>query len=188
MVQSLAGLGLLGPCLDEVLVLAVLIPLRFCFTACRPGSTSSFLNFSSLNQSQTGPRPGSAGAAGSPALPTGEATRNASSQRSFCLQNHPVVREDLDVVSVRYRLLNGPTVPVNSLSPTLLLLNLNSGMDSGGSLVVNLLLNKVRRPTGGTVSPSRGFVPAPGLVCERVPGVVGTDRTIPLPFCCHKTL
>uniref|UniRef100_A0A8B9NEK1 Post-glycosylphosphatidylinositol attachment to proteins 6 n=1 Tax=Accipiter nisus TaxID=211598 RepID=A0A8B9NEK1_9AVES len=61
----------------------------------------------------------------------------------FCLQYQPVVREDLDVVSVRYRLLNGPSVPVHSISPTLLLLNLNTGMDSGGSLVVNLLLNKV---------------------------------------------
>ncbi|XP_071616511.1 post-GPI attachment to proteins factor 6 isoform X2 [Heliangelus exortis] len=112
------------------------------FTACRPGSTSSFVNFSSLNQSQTGPRPGSPGAAGSPALPSGEASHNASAQRSFCLQTQPVVREDLDVVSVRYRLLNGPGVPVHTISPTLLLLNLNTGMDSGGSLVVNLLLNK----------------------------------------------
>ncbi|XP_061849005.1 post-GPI attachment to proteins factor 6 isoform X3 [Colius striatus] len=73
---------------------------------------------------------------------TGEASGNASDRRSFCLQPQPVVREDLDVVSVRYRLLNGPSVPVNSLSPTLLLLNLNTGMDSGGSLVVSLLLNK----------------------------------------------
>lgn len=63
------------------------------------------------------------------------------------------MREDLDVVSVRYRLLNGPSVPVSSLSPTLLLLNLNTGMDSGGSLVVNLLLNKVRRPMDGVVCP-----------------------------------
>uniref|UniRef100_A0A8B9PDJ8 Post-glycosylphosphatidylinositol attachment to proteins 6 n=1 Tax=Apteryx owenii TaxID=8824 RepID=A0A8B9PDJ8_APTOW len=108
------------------------------FTACKPGSTSSFLNFSSLNQSQTGPRPGNAGAA----LPAGEASHNTSDQRSFCLQNQPVVREDLDVVSVRYRLLNGPSVPVYSVFPTLLLLGLNTGMDSGGSLVVNLLLNK----------------------------------------------
>uniref|UniRef100_A0A8B9FG00 Post-glycosylphosphatidylinositol attachment to proteins 6 n=1 Tax=Amazona collaria TaxID=241587 RepID=A0A8B9FG00_9PSIT len=109
---------------------------------CRPGSTSSFLNFSSLNQSQTGPRPGSTGAAGSSTLSTTEASHNASGQRSFCLQNQPVVREDLDVVSVRYRLLNGPSVPVNNLSPTLLLLSLNTGMDSGGSLVISLLLNK----------------------------------------------
>ncbi|XP_068885627.1 post-GPI attachment to proteins factor 6 isoform X2 [Aphelocoma coerulescens] len=109
------------------------------FTVCRPGSTSSFLNFISLNQSQAGARPG---AAGSSAPAAGEAPHNASSQRSSCLQSQPVVREDLDVVSVRYRLLNGPGVPVNPLSPTVLLLNLNTGMDSGGSLVVNLLLNK----------------------------------------------
>ncbi|KFU88014.1 Transmembrane protein 8A, partial [Chaetura pelagica] len=112
------------------------------FTVCRPGSTSSFINFSSLNQSQTGPRPGSAGAAGSPTLPSEEASHNVSDQRSSCLQSQPVVREDLDVVSVRYRLLNGPSVPVHVTSPTLLLLNLNTGMDSGGSLVVSLLLNK----------------------------------------------
>lgn len=67
-----------------------------------------------------------------------------------------MVREDLDVVSVRYRLLNGPSVPVSSLSPTLLLLNLNTGMDSGGSLVVSLLLNKVSRVTDGIVSPWQG--------------------------------
>lgn len=48
------------------------------------------------------------------------------------------------MVSVRYRLLNGPAVPVYFISPTLLLLNLKTGMDSGGSLVVNLLLNKVQ--------------------------------------------
>ncbi|XP_069665910.1 post-GPI attachment to proteins factor 6 [Haliaeetus albicilla] len=121
---------------------SVSVEMLASFTACRPGSTSSFLNFSSLNQSQAGPRPGNTGAAGSSTLPTGEASRNVSDQRSFCLQYQPVVREDLDVVSVRYRLLNGPSVPVHSISPTLLLLNLNTGMDSGGSLVVNLLLNK----------------------------------------------
>ncbi|XP_074453699.1 post-GPI attachment to proteins factor 6 isoform X3 [Larus michahellis] len=154
---------------------SVSVKMLASFRACRPGSTSSFLNFGSLNQSQTGPRPGSAGAAGSPTLSTGETSRNASDQRSFCLQNQPVVREDLDVVSVRYRLLNGPSVPVNSLSPTLLLLNLNTGMDSGGSLVVNLLLNKVRRLIDGIVSPLWGFVPAPGLVCQQTPGITSVS-------------
>ena len=91
-------------------------------------------------------------------------------------------------MSVRYRLLNGPSVPVNSLSPTLLLLSLNTGMDSGGSLVVNLLLNKVRRLIDGVVSALQGFVPAPGLVCQQTPGFVGTSGTIPLSPCCHKTL
>lgn len=103
-----------------------------------------------------------------------------SDQRSFCLQYQPVVREDLDVVSVRYRLLNGPSVPVHSNSPTLLFLNLNTGMDSGGSLVVNLLLNKVRRLIDGIVFSLQGFAPAPGLVYQQTPGVVGTGGTISL--------
>ncbi|XP_041318252.1 post-GPI attachment to proteins factor 6 isoform X2 [Pyrgilauda ruficollis] len=118
---------------------SVSVEMLASFTVCRPGSTSSFLNFISLNQSQAGARPG---AAGSSAPAPGEAPRNTSGQRSSCLQSQPVVREDLDVVSVRYRLLNGPSVPVSSLAPTLLLLNLNTGMDSGGALVVSLLLNK----------------------------------------------
>ncbi|XP_041257319.1 post-GPI attachment to proteins factor 6 isoform X2 [Onychostruthus taczanowskii] len=118
---------------------SVSVEMLASFTVCRPGSTSSFLNFISLNQSQAGARPG---AAGSSAPAAGEAARNTSGQRSSCLQSQPVVREDLDVVSVRYRLLNGPSVPVSPLAPTLLLLNLNTGMDSGGALVVSLLLNK----------------------------------------------
>ncbi|XP_064246194.1 post-GPI attachment to proteins factor 6 isoform X1 [Passer domesticus] len=118
---------------------SVSVEMLASFTVCRPGSTSSFLNFISLNQSQAGARPG---AAGSSAPASGEAPGNTSGQRSSCLQSQPVVREDLDVVSVRYRLLNGPSVPVSSLAPSLLLLNLNTGMDSGGALVVSLLLNK----------------------------------------------
>ncbi|KAF2981732.1 hypothetical protein EK904_015114, partial [Melospiza melodia maxima] len=119
---------------------SVSVEMLATFTVCRPGSSSSFLNFISLNQSQAGARPG---AAGGSAVAAAGAPRNASGQRSSsCLQSQPVVREDLDVVSVRYRLLNGPGVPVSSLAPTLLLLNLNTGMDSGGSLVVSLLLNK----------------------------------------------
>lgn len=65
------------------------------------------------------------------------------------------------MVSVRYRLLNGPSVPLSALAPTLLLLNLNTGMDSGGALVVNLLLNKVSRLMGGGGVPWAGFVCAP---------------------------
>uniref|UniRef100_A0A8C3Y6Z4 Post-glycosylphosphatidylinositol attachment to proteins 6 n=1 Tax=Catharus ustulatus TaxID=91951 RepID=A0A8C3Y6Z4_CATUS len=125
---------------------SVSVEMLASFTVCRPGSTSSFLNFISLNQSQAGARPAA-----------GEAPHNVSSQRSSCLQSQPVVREDLDVVSVRYRLLNGPSVPVSSLTPTLLLLNLNTGMDSGGSLVVNLLLNKVCRLVDGILSPWQGL-------------------------------
>lgn len=77
-------------------------------------------------------------------LPAEDAAYNSSDQGSFCLQNQPIIREDLDVVSVRFRLINGPSIPVHSEFPTLFLLNLNTGKDSGGILVVNLLLNKVQ--------------------------------------------
>lgn len=71
-------------------------------------------------------------------------SHNASGPGNACLHGQPVVREDLDVVSVRFRILGDFTVPVQSGIPTLLLLNLNSGMDSGGNLVLNLMLNQVR--------------------------------------------
>lgn len=106
-----------------------------------------------------------------------------SSQRSSCLQSQPVVREDLDVVSVRYRLLNGPSVPVSSLTPTLLLLNLNTGMDSGGSLVVNLLLNKVCRLVDGILSPWQGLSLLLG--CSSTGCRYQWDY---FSFCCYKIL
>ncbi|PKK24530.1 transmembrane protein 8A [Columba livia] len=143
---------------------SVSVEMLASFTACRPGSTSSFLNFSSLNQSQAGPRPGSAGAAGSSALSAGEASRNVSHQRSFCLQNQPVVREDLDVVSVRYRLLNGPTVPVNSFSPTLVLLNLNTGMDTCPSCQVQFKCHSLLA-CGGSDATSVSLANATVVAC-----------------------
>lgn len=93
------------------------------------------------------------------------------------------------MVSVRYRLLNGPSVPLSALAPTLLLLNLNTGMDSGGALVVNLLLNKVSRLMGGGGVPWAGVVsPGQGLsVLLHALQVVGTTGTISL-FCCYKIL
>ncbi|XP_067407279.1 post-GPI attachment to proteins factor 6 isoform X2 [Emydura macquarii macquarii] len=119
------------------------------FTACKPGSTNSFLNFyTSLNQSQStpalgeGPKASTPGMLGNTTLPTVGAANNASNLGTFCLQNQPVIREDLDVASLRFRVINGPSVPVHSEFPTLLLFNLNTGMDSGGTLVVNLLLNQ----------------------------------------------
>ncbi|XP_054849261.1 post-GPI attachment to proteins factor 6 isoform X2 [Eublepharis macularius] len=107
------------------------------FTACKPGGASSFLNFyKSLNQSQDMQLPeGSLNA-------TRYAAANASGQGNSCLYSQPVIREDLDVVSVVFRILGESSVPVQAHLPTLLLFNLNSGMDSGGTLVLNLLLNK----------------------------------------------
>uniref|UniRef100_A0A8C8REF2 Post-glycosylphosphatidylinositol attachment to proteins 6 n=1 Tax=Pelusios castaneus TaxID=367368 RepID=A0A8C8REF2_9SAUR len=119
------------------------------FTACKPGNTNSFLNFyTSLNQSQStpalgvGPQASTPGVLGNTTLPAMGAANNTSNPGIFCLQNQPVIREDLDVASVRFRVINGASVPVHSEFLTLLLFNLNTGMDSGGTLVVSLLLNQ----------------------------------------------
>lgn len=73
---------------------------------------------------------------------TWQAGADASAPEGSCLRSQPVVREDLDVVSVMFRVLGEPSVPVRPQLPTLLLFNLNSGMDSGGTLVLSLQLNK----------------------------------------------
>ncbi|XP_070617676.1 post-GPI attachment to proteins factor 6 isoform X2 [Erythrolamprus reginae] len=110
------------------------------FTACKPGDAASFLGvYQSLKQSQGMPVPG--GHLNGTLLALGS-SRNTSGPGSACLRDQPVVREDLDVLSVRFRLPGDATVPVQSDPPTLLLLDLNSGMDSGGTLVLNLALNQ----------------------------------------------
>uniref|UniRef100_A0A8D0LBM9 Post-GPI attachment to proteins 6 n=1 Tax=Sphenodon punctatus TaxID=8508 RepID=A0A8D0LBM9_SPHPU len=85
------------------------------------------------------PKPASPGEMGNATQPEGASAQNASTQGSSCLHNQPVIREDLDVVSVRFRVINEPSVPVQSEFPTLLLFNLNTGVDSGGTLMLNLL-------------------------------------------------
>ncbi|KAL7979315.1 hypothetical protein Chor_015339 [Crotalus horridus] len=112
------------------------------FIACKPGDAASFLGFyQSLKQDQGMPMPGDH--LNSTLLAMGS-SHNASGPGNTCLRGQPVVREELDVASVRFRILGDSTVPVQSNIPTLLLLNLNSGMDSGGNLVLNLMLNQVR--------------------------------------------
>ncbi|XP_060116647.1 post-GPI attachment to proteins factor 6 [Heteronotia binoei] len=107
------------------------------FTACKPGTASTFLAFyQSLNRSQAVPPQG-----GSPNA-MWQVGANASAPGSSCLRSQPVVREDLDVVSVMFRVLGESGVPVRPQLPSLLLLSLNSGMDSGGTLILGLQLNK----------------------------------------------
>ncbi|XP_006001515.1 post-GPI attachment to proteins factor 6 isoform X2 [Latimeria chalumnae] len=60
----------------------------------------------------------------------------------MCLHNQMVLREQQDIVAVRFIVVNGPNVTVASDYPTLLHLNLNSETDSGGTIVLNLKLNK----------------------------------------------
>ncbi|XP_067316635.1 post-GPI attachment to proteins factor 6-like [Anolis sagrei] len=108
------------------------------FTACQPGGTSSFLSFfQSLNRSQEVSQPG-----GSPSNATLPANTGVLDPLGSCLRDHAVIREDLDVVSVRFRVLGDGNIPVQAQLPSLLLLNLDSAADSGGTLVLNLLLNK----------------------------------------------
>ncbi|OCT64487.1 post-GPI attachment to proteins factor 6 [Xenopus laevis] len=59
-----------------------------------------------------------------------------------CLNKFPLVREDMDVVSVRFQSVKSPYVPVSAEMPSIMLLNLDSEMDNGGMLIVSLQLNK----------------------------------------------
>ncbi|XP_072798386.1 post-GPI attachment to proteins factor 6 isoform X4 [Vicugna pacos] len=106
-------------------------------TACRPWSVSfQHLLQNSANQS------GNASTGLLPLSPSyQELDRSSGAGDSpFCLRNYPVPREDLDVVSVRFRPLD--QVLVQSDMPSVLRLYLNTGMDSGGSLTISLQVNK----------------------------------------------
>ncbi|XP_053132719.1 post-GPI attachment to proteins factor 6 [Hemicordylus capensis] len=110
------------------------------FAACKPGGAGSFLSFyRTLNRSQESllraDRPNST-------LLAAEEAHRASEQKRSCLHVQPVIREDLDVMSVQFRVLGDTSVSAQAESPTVLLLNLNSGLDNGGTLVLNLMLNK----------------------------------------------
>ena len=61
----------------------------------------------------------------------------------FCLMNYQVMREDTDVVSVHFRPLDRVSLLVQSDMPSVMQLQLNTGMDSGGSLTISLWANKV---------------------------------------------
>lgn len=60
----------------------------------------------------------------------------------FCFVNIPIVREDVDVVSVRFQPLDRLPVLVRLDMPSVLRLPLSTGMDSGGSLTISLRTNK----------------------------------------------
>lgn len=63
----------------------------------------------------------------------------------FCFRSFPILREDMDVVSVRFRPLDGVSVLVQSDTPSVMQLHLNTGMDSGGSLSISVSINQVPR-------------------------------------------
>ncbi|XP_058566220.1 post-GPI attachment to proteins factor 6 isoform X2 [Neofelis nebulosa] len=108
-------------------------------TACRPWTLNSqHLLPSGTNQSCNAsagllpPSPGSRGLGRSSRLGSGP----------FCLMSYPVLREDMDVVSVRFRPVDRVSMLVQSAVPSVLRLHLNTGMDSGGSLTVSLQANQ----------------------------------------------
>lgn len=65
----------------------------------------------------------------------------------FCLRGYQVSREYMDVLSVHFRPLDRVAVLVQSDMPSVMRLQLNTGMDSGGSLAVSLWANQV--PSSG---------------------------------------
>lgn len=64
----------------------------------------------------------------------------------FCLVSYPVIREDMDVVSVRFWPADRVSVLVRPATPSVMRLYLSTGMDSGGSLTISLQANKVPLP------------------------------------------
>jgi hypothetical protein len=70
----------------------------------------------------------------------------------FCLLSYPVMREDMDVVSVRFQPRDGVLVLVHSDIPSIMQLRLDTGMDSGGSLTITLRTNKTEFTNGTLVA------------------------------------
>nr|XP_035939398.1 post-GPI attachment to proteins factor 6 isoform X2 [Halichoerus grypus] len=108
-------------------------------TACRPWNLNSqHLPQSSPNQScnaSTGLLPPSPGCHG-----LGRSSRVGGGP--FCLVSYPVIREDMDVVSVRFWPADRVSVLVRPATPSVMRLYLSTGMDSGGSLTISLQANK----------------------------------------------
>lgn len=109
-------------------------------TACRPWTVNLQHPLqSSPNQSSnasTGPPP--------PSPNTQDLDQSGEAGSGpFCLRSFPVLREDMDVVSVRFRPLDRVSVLVQSDMPSVMQLYLNTGMDSGGSLSISVNINQV---------------------------------------------
>ncbi|XP_036386889.1 post-GPI attachment to proteins factor 6 [Megalops cyprinoides] len=118
---------------------------------CKPksvGLTGDFFTRLSAN--------GSSVLGGNLSVPVGNTSALGNSSLSpdllsnTCVHNQPVFKEELDVVSVRFAVINGPNITVSSVAPTLLLLNLNSFTDSGGTLNLDLKLNQTNMTHGNS--------------------------------------
>ena len=111
---------------------------------CKPksvGLTGDFFTQTSANSSSAPGANSSVSISDTGAL--GNISVNLDTLDNACVHTQPVFKEELDVVSVRFAVINGANVTVSSMAPTLLLLNLNSFTDSGGTLNLDLKLNQV---------------------------------------------
>nr|XP_015216079.1 PREDICTED: transmembrane protein 8A [Lepisosteus oculatus] len=116
---------------------------------CKPKSTGQLKDlFAQLSSNNSSPSlNASAGfgnitALGESWLPSGNGSARRDPFGSACVRYEPVFREDMDVVSTRFALVGGPNVTLTSRAPTLVSFNLKSLTDSGGTLVLDLKLNK----------------------------------------------
>ncbi|KAJ8363927.1 hypothetical protein SKAU_G00127580 [Synaphobranchus kaupii] len=118
---------------------------------CKPksvGLTGDFFTRVSANSSSV--------LADNSSVPIGNTTTQGNISLSLdildnaCVHTQPVFKEELDVVSVRFAVINGANVTVSSMAPTLLLLNLNSFTDSGGTLNLDLKLNQTNITNGNS--------------------------------------
>ncbi|KAM9305434.1 post-GPI attachment to proteins factor 6 [Gastrophryne carolinensis] len=102
-------------------------------SVCSPGAieTRSLWTFLRLLPSNT-----------SGQLPSSNSTAPPIGGSSSCLRIYPIIREDLDVVSVRFQPANSPSVRVVAQVPSVVVLDLDSELDNGGMLVVTLQLNQ----------------------------------------------
>uniref|UniRef100_A0A8B9XH92 Post-GPI attachment to proteins 6 n=1 Tax=Bos mutus grunniens TaxID=30521 RepID=A0A8B9XH92_BOSMU len=108
-------------------------------TACRPWT----VNLQRLLQSS--PNQSSNASTGPPPLSPNTQDLDQSGEAgsgTFCFRSFPILREDMDVVSVRFRPLDRASVLVQSDMPSVMKLHLNTGMDSGGSLSISVSVNQ----------------------------------------------
>ncbi|KAM8961330.1 post-GPI attachment to proteins factor 6 [Pelodytes ibericus] len=126
----------------EPMNVSVSFELVYSLTVCKPGMIGFRTIFTHLNpatSTSNASLSNETSAANMSALWEAQALYQANTS---CLRQYPVVREGLDVVSVRFRSVNGPFIPVVAELPSVMLLDLDSDVNSGGTLVVNLQLNK----------------------------------------------
>ncbi|XP_005007394.1 post-GPI attachment to proteins factor 6 isoform X2 [Cavia porcellus] len=108
-------------------------------TVCRPWSmTFQHLVQNSTNQSYDA----SANQLSQSSAPQDLSRNGGMGGGPFCLLSYSVMREDIDVLSVRFQPLDGVLVLVHSDKPSVMRLRLDTGMDSGGSLTITLKSNK----------------------------------------------